>query len=211
MSWHAFPVQQPIEQSLSRTAREKRILDCERVEKMKTQSFISVITLVVLLTTSLQAGVIPGRWEKLDSQPPGKQMIVTLNSGDRMEYSFKSSGPVDLTVTDWNVNERKIPKSEVQTIVSAEKIGDSLLNGLLIGLGIGAASGVLATRIECTDDPECTVNAGIVAVPVGSVIGAVTGALIDRGISKSQLIYQRPKSRSPTGVTGAVERSKRAR
>ena len=31
---------------------------------MKTQSFISVITLVVLLITSLQAGVVPGRWEK---------------------------------------------------------------------------------------------------------------------------------------------------
>ena len=129
---------------------------------MKTQSFISVITLVVLLITSLQAGVVPGRWEKLDSQPPGKQIIVTLKIGDRMECTFKSSGPDDLTVTDPSGTERKVPKSEVQTIVSAEKTGDSLLNGLLIGLGIGAASGALAIGIACTDDPECVANTRIV-------------------------------------------------
>ena len=158
---------------------------------MKTQSFVSVITLLLVLTTSLQAGVIPGRWEKLDSQPPGKEIIVTLNSGDRMEYTFKSSGPDDLTVTDPSGIERRVPKSEVQTIVSAEKTADSLLNGLLIGLGIGAASGTLA--IGCTDDPECVANVRIVLVPVGAAIGALTGALIDRSISKSQLIYQRPK------------------
>ena len=161
---------------------------------MKTRSFVSVITLLLLLTTFLQAGVIPGRWEKLDSQPPGKEIIVTLNSGDRMEYTFKSSGPDDLTVTDPSGIERRVPKSEVQTIVSAEKTGDSLLNGLLIGLGIGAASGALVTRISCGPsgyDPECATLAGVVFVTAGSVSGAVTGALIDRSISKSKLIYQR--------------------
>ena len=99
---------------------------------MKTQTFISVITLLLLLTTSLQAGVIAGRWEKLDSQSPGKKIIVTLKTGDRMECDFKSSGADDLTVTDRNGNERRVPKSEVREIVSAGRIGDSLLcNGKL--------------------------------------------------------------------------------
>ena len=79
-------------------------------QKMKT---LSLTTLVVLLTTSLDAGVIPGRWEKLDSQPKATQIIVALKSGDRMECGFRSSGPDHLTVIDQSGNQRSVPKSEV--------------------------------------------------------------------------------------------------
>ncbi len=100
---------------------------------------ISVMAVVVLVTTSLHAGVIPGRWEKLDNQPPGKQIIVTLESGDRMECGLRSSGPEDLTVIDESGKELSVPKSEVQKIVSAEKIKDGLGNGVAMGAGVGLA------------------------------------------------------------------------
>ena len=165
---------------------------------MKTQSFVSVITLLLLLTTFLQAGVIPGRWEKLDSQPPGKEIIVTLNSGDRMEYTFKSSGPDDLTVTDPSGTERKVPKSEVQTIDSVEKTGDSLLNGTLIGAGVGGAISLfplIYTMIRSDTD----VGAGTMAF-VGATIGfgAGMGAGIDAVYRRPEVLYQAPYNPAPS-------------
>ena len=53
---------------------------------MTTRIFISVITLAALATTSLHAGVIPGRWQKLDRQPQGKGIIVTLKTGERASF-----------------------------------------------------------------------------------------------------------------------------
>ena len=154
---------------------------------MKTQSFISVITLLLLVTTSLQAGVIPGRWEKLDSQPPGKQIIVTLKTGDRMEWDFKSSGPDDLTVTDPGGTERRVAKSEVQKILSAEKtfLGDSLLNGTLIG---AAVCGTLFLIPLIFSSGDADVGAG------GAWIGfcAGMGAGIDALHKGTEVLYQAP-------------------
>ena len=59
---------------------------------MTARSSLSVVILVVLVTTSLQAGVVPGRWEKLDAQPVGTSIIVTLEGGDHMECDLKGSG-----------------------------------------------------------------------------------------------------------------------
>ena len=56
---------------------------------MKTQSFISGIALVVLLSTSLQAGVIPGRWEKVETLGQGAEIIITMQSGDRLKAAWE--------------------------------------------------------------------------------------------------------------------------
>ncbi len=81
---------------------------------MKVKNLIGVMVLVLLSLVSLQAGVIPGRWEKLDGQPSGTRMLVTLNSGERMDCALSSSGALDLTVTDQTGTERVLPKSEVR-------------------------------------------------------------------------------------------------
>lgn len=166
---------------------------------MKTQSFISVITLLLLLTTSLQAGVIPGRWEKLDSQPPGKQIIVTLKIGDRMECTFKSSGPDDLTVTDQSGTERKVPKSEVQTIDSVEKTGDSLLNGTLIGAGVVGAITlipIIYLGVLRSDDALDAKTMGILGAYIG--VGAGVGAGIDALYRRPEVLYQAPDNPAPS-------------
>ncbi len=41
--------------------------------------------LVLFWSCLLNAQVIPGRWEKVDSLPSGQQIVITLKSGDRME------------------------------------------------------------------------------------------------------------------------------
>ena len=75
---------------------------------MKTQSFISVIALVVLLSTSLQAGVIPGRWEKVETLGQGAEIIITMKSGDRLEGAFRHPDAEALFVVEVNGSERQI-------------------------------------------------------------------------------------------------------
>ena len=57
---------------------------------------------------------------------------------------FRSSGPYDLTVIDQRGSERRVPKSEGQKIVSAEKIKDGLGNGAAVGAGVGLEVGLAA-------------------------------------------------------------------
>ncbi len=75
---------------------------------MKTQSFISGIALVVLLSTSLQAGVIPGRWEKVETLGQGAEIIITMKSGDRLEGAFRHPDAEALFVVEVNGSERQI-------------------------------------------------------------------------------------------------------
>ena len=142
--------------------------------------------------------MIPGRWEKLDSQPPGKQIIVTLKIGDRLECDFQGSGPDDLTVTDQSGTERKVPKSEVQTIISAEKTGDSILNGTLVGAGAGAAISLIPILLAAIQsdggwDVETT---GIFGAAIG--VGAGMGAGIDALHRRPEVLYQAPDNPAPS-------------
>ncbi len=60
----------------------------ERCKAMNTQN---VVMILLVLTTSLQAQVIPGRWEKVDSLPAHAWLTITLKSGTKENYIFKSS------------------------------------------------------------------------------------------------------------------------
>ena len=94
---------------------------------------------------------------------------------------------------------RDLTETDVHEI--RQKQSDPLWNGLLIGLGAGAASGVVAPSAVCDlPDPECAATVRIVFVPLGAAIGAITGALIDHALRKSRIIYLKPNSASSTGV-----------
>ena len=68
----------------------------------------------------------------------GTQIIVTLSSGERMEYQYSVSSATDLTVTDGDGRKRTLPKSEISQVTRPRK-KDGLANGALIGLAVGAA------------------------------------------------------------------------
>ena len=155
---------------------------------------ISIIILVVLFTTSLQAGVIPGRWEKLDSQPNATQIIVSLKSGDCMECGFRSSGPYDLTLIDQRGSERRVPKSEVQKIVSAEKIKDGLGNGAAVGAGVGLGVGlVMFLLVSSTCSGECPAGGEWLPIlPMAAGVGAGVGLAADALHKGSEVLYQAP-------------------
>ena len=155
---------------------------------MKVANLIGVMLLVFLSVNSLQAGVIPGRWEKLDDQPSGTRMLVTLNSGERMDCTLKSSGPSDLTITDQAGAERILPKSGVREIVSSQRIvRDSVIRGSLIGAAIGALAVLpLAAIIE----NETGRRDATLAVLGYAGIGAGVGAAVDWVVKEREILYR---------------------
>jgi hypothetical protein len=66
--------------------------------------------------------------------------------------------------------------------------GDSLANGIMLGVVAGAAAGYGWVRAECGPpgyDDECSANAGIVLIPITVGIGAGVGARVDHVIHKT--------------------------
>ncbi len=157
---------------------------------MKVKNLIGVLVLLVLSVISLQAGVIPGRWEKLDGQPSATRMLVTLNSGERMDCALKSSGALDLTVTDQTGTERILPKSEVRKIVSVSRVvRDNVLKGTLIGALVG---GLAVLPLAAIITNETGQREATLAVLGYAGIGAGIGAAVDWVIKEREVLYRTP-------------------
>ncbi len=155
---------------------------------MKIENLVGVIVFVFVSVFSLEAGVIPGRWEKLDSQPSGTPILVTLRSGERMNGALKSSGPLDLTLTDQTGAERILPKSEVRKIVSAKRIvRDRVIRGSLIGAAIG---GLAVLPLAAIIENETGRRDATLAVLGYAGIGAGVGAAIDWVIKEREVFYR---------------------
>ncbi len=155
---------------------------------MKVKNLIGVMVLVLLSLVSLQAGVIPGRWEKLDGQPSGTRMLVTLNSGERMDCALSSSGALDLTVTDQTGTERVLPKSEVRKIVSATReVRDNVMKGTLIGAIVG---GLAVLPFAAIIENETGQRDAMMTVVGYAGIGAGIGAAVDWAIKEKEVLYR---------------------
>ena len=166
---------------------------------MKTQSFISVIALVVLLTTSLQAGVIPGRWEKVETLGQGAEIIITMKSGDRLEGAFRHPDAEALFVVEVNGSERQIPKREVAKVVRPLVKGDSSWDGAAIGAAIGYGGGwAWLAAMKSGGGDWALSDAFEVFGPIGAAAGLGIGFAIDRTHKShkrhkgTEVLYQAP-------------------
>jgi len=155
--------------------------------------YLKGLPLFVLISSGLlNAQVIPGRWEKLDRQPTGKQMIVTLKAGDRLECALKESGADYLTVITSTGSELTIAKSEVREIESQERIKDSLNNGALIGMGIGLGVVVALLAVAASGEGEVLASAKWGAPLLGIGAGLGVGMAIDASQQRTEVLYQAP-------------------
>ena len=154
-----------------------------------------ILTLVVALglaVASASAGVVPGRWEKVDGLQEGTQIVVEIKSGDRLEGAFKRVSPQELTIIDLGGSDRQVPRTVVAKIVTAEKFKDGLTNGMLIGMGIGTGAAVGAVALATGGvSEECTVCG--LAILVGFAGGWGMGAAIDAIHQKPEVLYEAPK------------------
>ncbi len=158
-----------------------------------------VCLLLLFHSVLLHADVIPGRWEKVDSLPPGQQIIVTLKAGDIMECSLKESEADDLTVVTSTGSELKIAKSEVLLIVGEKD--DDVQDGTLKGLAAGFAGGALIAAMILgaisnneggwsTEATAYVLGSGA----VGAGIGAAVGFSLDKSLrhGETEVLYQVP-------------------
>ncbi|MFH1965958.1 MAG: hypothetical protein ABIJ42_10525 [Acidobacteriota bacterium] len=131
--------------------------------------------------------------EALDT---GFQIVLFLKSGDRIECRFEGIGPDELAVIGMDDNIRRIPKSGVSRITSREKIGDSLVNGALIGTAVGFGTGFLGfigANNAATSGPWWDKEAAAFATSIGLVgagIGVIFGSGIDAAVRKPELLYE---------------------
>lgn len=149
----------------------------------------SVTTLFVFWALLLMgwAGVIPGRWEKVDSLASGTEVIVVLESGETIEGTYLKSDEGSVHLGTSPVIERTFPKTSISRVVSRQKVDDRLRNGTLIGAGLGFGAGFLALvaynksetasgSIWGGESNASYLGAGL----VGAGVGAAAGAVIDK-------------------------------
>ena len=159
---------------------------------MKFRKSTIVVVLGMLATATLEAGVIPGRWEKVEALEEGTRIVVEIKSGDRLEGAFKRVSPQELTIIDPGGSDRQVPKTTVAKIVTAEKVKDGLTNGMLIGMGVGTGVAVGAVALATGGVSEECIVCGLV-IFVGFAGGWGMGAAIDAIHQGPEVLYQAPK------------------
>ena len=151
---------------------------------------VAFLILVCLIALPLQAGVIPGRWEKVSTLPVASPITVELKNGDLVkgDYEALSASQLELVTDSANA---AIPKENVKTVTTQPK--DDLLNGAFIGAGVGAGlMGALSMK------PEFDFNARghLYFTAIGAAIGLGIGALTD-AVQKpvGVVLYKAPENR----------------
>ncbi len=158
---------------------------------------VNGMIVVLFLTASLQAAVVPGRWDKVDKLASGEKILVKLKSGDRLEGAFSSSSSGGIELMKDTGGRLTLAKSDIARIVRAEKIRDKTLNGTLIGTGVGfgigfgglAAHNASVTASGPIFDGE-SVGYYTLAGLMGAGIGALVGTAMDAAHQESEVLYQ---------------------
>ena len=162
---------------------------------MRAKNCIMAFALFMLASSTLQAEVIPGRWEIVDSLESGTPITVRLKEGDRIECSLKTVNSEALELIDATDQVIIIPKSAVKQILGPGKEKDSNLNGTLWGLALGGAGGaVLGAATKKTLDAGASAGSyTAVLAMIGAGLGALTGYTVDYSLNSRPVLYRASK------------------
>ncbi len=151
-----------------------------------------------LLPPFLQARLRPGPavlpledWERLRRLATGTELRVSLEGAWVLRGKLVSITDEALTLRISRKKLRTEPRAQVVRVHRRHR--DPLSNGVLIGLGVGAAGGAV---VGASLDPASTDYARSGAVLIfglfGAGVGAAIGAIADRARVEFELIYERP-------------------
>lgn len=180
---------------------------------MKTRIAVGLV-FAVLFSGSLGAGVVPGRWEKVDALDEGTPMLVLLHSGERLRVTLVRSDADSLMLLTEDGIPLLLPKPQVKRITGVEAIRDRLHDGTLIGLAAGFAAGFVglaAYNAHVTaggpiwDGEALGYYAG--AGLLGAGIGALAGAVIDASARSPEEYYRSPGLPEPQSTARSGEQS----
>ena len=156
---------------------------------------VSAVGLILLASSVLNAGVVPGRWEKVAAENKGANLIITLKAGERIEGFFKGLTDDAIVVESPGSGDRTIPKTAVARIVTADKRSGDLTNGTVIGAAVGGSIvgvpliiGAAAGEIHGSD-----AGAVILSLALCTGIGALIGLGIDAAVKGQVTLYEAPK------------------
>jgi hypothetical protein len=129
---------------------------------------------------------------------PGETVQIIDEKGTKFNARIAEirDHAIDITVDGVR---RQLPESAVTEI--RQRRPDRWWNGMLIGMGVGAAIGTITVASACENDSECAFYTALVALPLATGIGAGVGAAIDFGIKKYDPIYTRPGASIRSGLT----------
>ena len=137
-----------------------------------------------------RAGVMPGNWEQVDVLRPGSRVIVTLMNGERLECAFKAVGPGELDLIDSSGRAFGVARSNIRQIVARGQ-RDRLVNGALVGAGIGLATATAVLAVAASGDGYLLASAKWGAPLLLSAAGAVVGVFVDRAHGNDRVVYVR--------------------
>ncbi len=151
-----------------------------------------------LLPPFLQARLRPGPavlpledWERLRRLATGTELRVSLEGARVLRGKLVSITDEALTLRISRKKLRTEPRAQVVRV--HRRHHDPLSNGVLIGLGVGAAGGAV---VGASLDPASTDYARSGAVLIfglfGAGVGAAIGAIADRARVEFELIYEKP-------------------
>jgi hypothetical protein len=136
-----------------------------------------------------RSGVVPGNWNAIEALQPGTQVIVTLKNGGRVSGTFKALEPMLLEITAQDDKDSSVARSEVANIMTSSG-GDSLVNGALIGAGVGLAAAAIVLATIGSGNGYVLPSAQWGGPLVLSGAGFVLGMVIDRAHRDERLLYK---------------------
>ena len=155
---------------------------------MTVQQWIGGCVLLLMMSAPALPQTPASSFEQLiaeDAIHPHDTVYVTDASGERIKARLGELRSGSLVLMQ---GARKIQMTEAD--VSWIQRGDSLQNGLWLGLGAGVAAAWIAPHLFCDlPDEEC---AAIVFAAIGLpsiAAGGITGALVDAAIKKTIFQY----------------------
>jgi hypothetical protein len=122
---------------------------------------------------------------------PGSRVVVTLIDGERLEGAFRTLSPGDLGLTDSAGQDFGVARSNIRQIV-AQGERDDLINGALIGAGIGLGTAATILAVIASGDGYVLASAKWGAPLLLSAVGGVIGIFVDRAHRGDQVVYVGP-------------------
>ena len=138
---------------------------------------VASLILVCLISLPLQAGVIPGRWEKVSALQVASPITVELKDGERVKGHYEDLSATDVVLVT-HFSRAVIPKEDIETITTQPE--DPLSNGTLIGGAVGAGIMCVWTAAWYAKSYERANPLGFLMMAgIGFGIGAGLGAAGD--------------------------------
>ena len=151
-----------------------------------TFSAISLMV-ITLPINSLQAAVVPGRWDKVAALEEGYEIVVTMEGWEGIEAVFRGLTEDSLLITRDKGKDMEIPRMGIRMIESRDKPNrDSPVDGALMGAILGAGFSGLGVAVSKDDIPSSEAF-GVLALSAG--LGAAIGLAGDAAIKSSEVFY----------------------